>query len=93
MNQQQYTPQNACNFVPRAPGVDPLSVDNIVAAGEVCTDNPCPLTEGGACRLATIYFPIQSYRAGYCPNEALQRGTLFPELVSPFETRCRNGND
>ncbi|MDD3400182.1 MAG: spore coat associated protein CotJA [Eubacteriales bacterium] len=93
MNHQQYATQNACCFTQRAQGIDPRNVDNTVAAGEVCTDNACPLYENGSCRLATIYFPSQTYRAGYCPGEALQKGTLFPELVSNYETRCPNGND
>ncbi len=93
MNQHQYATQNACCFTQRAQGIDPLGVDNTVAAGEVCTDNPCPLTESSTCKMATIYFPSQSYRAGFCPNEALKKGTLFPELVSVYERRCCNGND
>jgi hypothetical protein len=44
---------------------------------------------GGGCALATVYFPNQTYRAGFCPCEALARGTLFPELVSEYPT-CRN---
>jgi len=27
---------------------------------------------------------FQEYRAGFCPAEALKRGTLFPELVSEY---------
>ncbi|MBQ6077166.1 MAG: spore coat associated protein CotJA [Clostridia bacterium] len=44
----------------------------------------------GGCALATVYFPTQVYRAGFCPCEALSRGTLFPELVSEYPT-CRRG--
>ncbi|MBQ1820565.1 MAG: spore coat associated protein CotJA [Clostridia bacterium] len=44
----------------------------------------------GSCSLATVYFPNQVYRAGFCPCEALSRGTLFPELVSDYPT-CRMG--
>ncbi|MBQ5991639.1 MAG: spore coat associated protein CotJA [Clostridia bacterium] len=43
----------------------------------------------GGCALATVYFPNQAYRAGFCPYEALAHGTLFPELVSEYPT-CRN---
>ncbi|MBQ6147119.1 MAG: spore coat associated protein CotJA [Clostridia bacterium] len=50
-------------------------------AGEVSSDSGCGFAPGGGCALATVYFPNQSYRAGYCPGEALQKGTLFPELV------------
>ncbi|MDO4565476.1 MAG: spore coat associated protein CotJA [Clostridia bacterium] len=94
MNQQNYKNAGACCFSQRAPVVDPQSVDKVVAAGEVCSDSTCPLiTESGGCRLAMIYFPSQAYKAGYCPNEAMQMGTLFPELVSPYERRCCNGNE
>lgn len=33
-------------------------------------------------RLAQIQFPIQQYQSGFCPCEALEMGSLFPELVS-----------
>ncbi|HIU94247.1 MAG TPA: spore coat associated protein CotJA [Candidatus Aphodomorpha intestinavium] len=35
-----------------------------------------------------VYFPVQEYRAGYCPDEALRRGTLFPELASNYVGGC-----
>jgi len=28
---------------------------------------------------------MQDYRAGFCPNQALQCGTLFPELLRPYK--------
>ena len=31
---------------------------------------------------------VQEYRAGFCPNEALRRGTLFPELASDYVGGC-----
>ncbi len=53
-----------------------------VAAGEACSSNACGLGYlAGEQRLATIQFPIQEYMEGFCPNEALEQGTLFPELV------------
>ena len=55
--------------------------NNVVMAGEVSSDGSCGFSTGGGCPLATVYFPNQTYRAGYCPGEALQKGTLFPELV------------
>ncbi|MBQ4423563.1 MAG: spore coat associated protein CotJA [Clostridia bacterium] len=44
------------------------------------------MPDGEGCALATVYFPNQVYRAGFCPCEALARGTLFPELVSEYPT-------
>ena len=61
--------------------MDPTAEDNVVMAGEVFSDGACGFAPGGGCPLATVYFPNQTYRAGYCPSEALLKGTLFPELV------------
>lgn len=80
--QQNYQSGDACCFTGRTGGMDPTTEDNVVMAGEVCTDGSCGFAPGGGCALGTVYFPNQTYRAGYCPSEALMRGTLFPELVS-----------
>ena len=87
--QQSYATGGSCCFTDRAPAVDPTAVDNVVPAGAVSSANPCGMTGGGSCTLATVYFPNQMYRAGYCPATALAHGTLFPELVSDYPT-CRN---
>ena len=57
---------------------------NTVAAGTVCTSEVCGpnmLLNCSSEPLAQINFPIQQYAAGFCPGEALERGTMFPELV------------
>lgn len=36
------------------------------------------------CLLATAYIAEQNYVVGFCPNETLKQGTLFPELVRPY---------
>ena len=87
--QQSYANGGACCFSDRIPAVDPTAVDNVVPAGSVASEQYCGMTGGGSCALATVYFPNQAYRAGFCPCEALSRGTLFPELVSEYPT-CRN---
>lgn len=79
-----------CCFTDRAPAVDPTAFDRVVAAGTVRSENPCGLVNNAGCALATVYFPSQAYRAGFCPCEALSRGTLFPELVSDYPT-CTRG--
>ena len=79
--QQNYQSGDACCFTGRGPGIDPTAENNVVMAGEVSSDGTCGLAPGGGCTLATVYCPSQTYRAGYCPGEALQKGTLFPELV------------
>lgn len=91
--QQNYQTGDACCFTGQAGGVDPTLLTNVVIAGEVCAqgEDGDDAAEGG-CALATVYFPVQVYRAGYCPAEALQKGTLFPELLSPFDRcNCVNG--
>ena len=86
---QSYANGGSCCFTAQTPAVDPTTVENVVPAGTVGTADPCGMTNGGGCALATVYFPNQVYRAGFRPCEALARGTLFPELVSDYPT-CRN---
>ncbi|MEG1559840.1 MAG: spore coat associated protein CotJA [Clostridia bacterium] len=62
-------------------GIDALAVENTVPAGDVCNEE----TYDAGCMLAKIYFPMQAYRAGFRPCEALRQGTMFPELVRPFK--------
>lgn len=57
------------------------NADVIVPAGEARTQ-PCDDFGAIQPRLAQIQFPIQQYQSGFCPCEALETGTLFPELVS-----------
>ena len=87
--QQSYANGGTCCFTDRVPAVDPTTVENVVPAGTVASENACGMTGGESCAPATVYFPNQVYRAGFCPCEALSRGTLFPELVSEYPT-CRN---
>ena len=86
---QPYANGGACCFTADVPAVDPTAIDNTVPAGAVGAQNPCGMPGTGGCPLATVYFPTQVYRAGFCPCEALARGTLFPELVSEYPTARR----
>lgn len=69
-------------------GINPLNVPNTVPAGsaheDLCDDGVLG-EEYEDCLLSTAYMPVQDYRAGFCPDEALEHGTLFPELVSPYK--------
>lgn len=83
--------QNTCN-VPCVPCMDedacePMNDGCFVPAGDVC-EADCPGFDVPSedC-LAAICFQDQVYRTGFCPAEALQNGTLFPELVRPYTTR------
>ncbi|MDR0841015.1 MAG: spore coat associated protein CotJA [Christensenellaceae bacterium] len=58
------------------------SAGSIVPAGEAAYHDcnafglgPSPIP------LAAVNFPIQAYESGYCGCDALESGTLFPELV------------
>ena len=68
---------------------EPCGCGDLVAAGGVstagCTDAGEAINDYN---LAVINFPVQTYVAGFCPCEALQYGTLFPELVSIYQRGC-----
>lgn len=85
--QQNFASGEACCFTGRPNAIDPMGVENVVPAGDVCGANR---PSDGGCGLASIYFPNQVYRAGFRPREALLHGTLFPELVSEYKN-CREG--
>ena len=89
MAQNTYSAGDTCCFTSSVPAVDPLAAENIVVAGNV-GEAGCTAAEDevGGCALAMVYFPVQEYRAGYCPDEALRRGTLFPELASNSVGGC-----
>lgn len=40
-------------------------------------------------RLAQAYVPFQIYAQQWPPMVALERGTVFPELYSPYEPQNR----
>lgn len=67
-------------------GINPIGMENTFPAGEACSGicEGFGAEVGTECLLATAYIPAQVYRAGFCPNEALSQGTLFPELVRPW---------
>jgi len=42
--------------------------------------------------LAEAYIPYQWYTTSFSPMEALMAGTMFPELVRPYEKKeCKGG--
>ncbi|HPY36828.1 MAG TPA: spore coat associated protein CotJA [Clostridia bacterium] len=77
-----------CCFKPFSCQLNPLDAKNTLLAGKACEDcRSCPGICGETepqCLLAVAYIAKQEYKAGYCPNEALCQGTLFPELVRPY---------
>ncbi|MBQ3011599.1 MAG: spore coat associated protein CotJA [Clostridia bacterium] len=67
--------------------------DNMEATRACCTQNTdIPLVAAGtvsACQnsdsLASIYFQSQNYCSGFCPEQSLMQGTMFPELVRIYK--------
>ncbi|KNF08575.1 spore coat associated protein JA [Gottschalkia purinilytica] len=59
----------------------------------------CPIPKEPKClkpvackyKLAHAYVPYQSLDKIFCPEEALKKGTLFPELYMPYKRKkgCR----
>ncbi|NLM96384.1 MAG: spore coat associated protein CotJA [Halanaerobiaceae bacterium] len=48
-----------------------------------------PETERNRMRLAHAYVPFQTFKNAFPPEEALRRGTLFPELYMPYRPGTR----
>lgn len=70
---------------PRIPGSqparEPAGRNNIFTEGSNSQSNI------NAQQLARAYVPIQSWSTPYSPQEALTRGTIFPELYRPYVCR------
>ncbi len=43
----------------------------------------------GPIKLARAYVPVQHYTDKFSLSEALEKGTLFPELWKPYERQRR----
>lgn len=69
---------STCQTSPACPTV----MDNAVVAGMAC-ESPCTDigAVAGVSELAQLQFPVQEYTYGFCPSDALEKGTLFPEFV------------
>lgn len=55
-----------------------------VPAGEVAVSLAGCGYETAMQRLPKMHFEEQEYSSGLCPNCALAKGTMFPELVSTY---------
>ena len=55
-----------------------------VPAGEVTTGLSACGYEIAMTKLPKVIAVDQTYQAGFCPNCALGKGTMFPELVSEY---------
>lgn len=87
MTQNKCSTACACQTVCEVDS-EPVATARTVTAGDVCGSDCAPDVVAFDTEYAMINFPIQTYRSGFCPAEALCKGTLFPELVSPYTRGC-----
>lgn len=58
-------------------------------AGETCQPAPtCEAAEEQAPTLAMAYVPAQIFRNLLEPHDALHQGSIFAELIKPYEGGC-----
>lgn len=77
---EMFCERSTCCIESKGKSIDPMDVEGTIPAGCAGREN-----FGTSCMLAKIYFPDQEYRAGYKPEMASCRGTLFPELVRLYK--------
>jgi len=69
---------------------DPPPMDGMTEMSEMCGCKmgkmDCMQGMNMETMLAHAYVPMQYYEKAFCPQEALQKGTLFPELYGPYPT-------
>ncbi|SHK50737.1 spore coat associated protein CotJA [Paramaledivibacter caminithermalis] len=54
-------------------------------------ENKCTLV--GKCQLARLYIINQPFGEIYSPQEALIRGTIFPDLYEPYVRTGKKGEE
>ncbi len=70
-----------CNSCRLAMGGDGFTT---IAAGEVAVDLAVCGYETDSARLPQMRAADQNYSAGLCPGMSLEKGTMFPELISEY---------
>ena len=88
MTQNQCPGVCTCQTGCETPEAQAVPTARTVTAGDVCGSVCVPEILEDDPVYAVINFPFQTYRTGFCPAEALCKGTLFPELVSPYTRGC-----
>lgn len=58
--------------------------ENTVQAGDAANGLSGCGYDTVSARLPRLYAQDQKYSSGFCPNCALEKGTMFPELVSEY---------
>lgn len=66
-------------------GETPLDLSTTVPAGGVSGGLGVCGIPAMMTRLPVTYIRPQDYSEGYCPADALEVGTMFPELVSVYK--------
>ena len=74
---------NCCEWRPQSRQEAPVQPESGCGCQRPC-DTSCP-TEIHAPALAMVYCPRQCWRKLFDPEDALKHGSLFAELVLPFE--------
>ena len=80
---------DCCAWTPQARQEAPMRPENDCGCQRPC-DTSCP-TEIAAPALAMVYCPRQCWRKLFDPEEGLRHGTIFGELVLPFEAAPKKG--
>ncbi|MGQ9557853.1 MAG: spore coat associated protein CotJA [Desulfurispora sp.] len=70
---------------PRIPGAQPAREP--AGRNNIFTESGSPQCSNNDRQLARAYVPVQSWSTLYPPQEALTRGTIFPELYRPYVCR------
>ena len=78
-----------CEWTPQARLETPVRPEGGCGCQRPC-DTSCP-TEIAAPALAMVYCPRQCWRKLFDPEEGLKHGTIFAELVLPFEAVPHKG--
>lgn len=89
MQARQEDRGDCCEWTPQARQEAPMRPENGCGCHKPC-DTSCP-TEIAAPALAMVYCPRQCWRKVFEPEEGLKHGTIFAELVLPFEATPKNG--
>ena len=82
----------SCEWRPQARQESPMRPENGCGCQRPSCDTSCP-TEISAPSLAMVYCPRQCWRSLFSPEDGLKHGTIFAELVLPFEGRQLGGKE
>ena len=79
---------NCCEWRPQVRQETPVRPEDGCGCQSICNTS-CP-AEIPAPALAMVYCPRQCWRSLFSPEDGLKHGTIFAELVLPFEGDSQN---